>query len=440
MSLRAFLFLLGLAATLLPVSPALAQAAEPERVRIHGSNVLGAQVVPKLVEAWLAEAGYTGTTQRLDGGQRQFHARREDGDVLVEIQTAGSASAFADLARGNAEVGMASRPPTAKELDDAWLAGRLQSPDQEFVVALEGMAILVHPDNPIASLSVAQLRDVFTGRTRDWARLGGRPGTIRLHGRPAGSGLHQMLDQLVLAGAPMSAETTAHASTAAVAQAVAADPKAIAFAPLLAPTPGTRAIPVSDGHRAVEPTRLNAMTEDYPLVRRLNLHGSQQMSALGRSFALYAISPAGQRVVEQTGLLSVAPTIAAALPDADVPGDYARMLTGASRLQTNLRFGNEYTLLDSRGVQDLQRFAEWMALPANRDREVMLMAFTQPETRDPARALFHSHDRVDFVAELLQDAGVAVSRRRGFGGAQPLASGDTERSQFRNERIEIWLR
>ncbi|MBP6626288.1 MAG: substrate-binding domain-containing protein [Arenimonas sp.] len=440
MSARLLTPLLVLLAALPLGQTATAQPAEPERVRVHGSHVLGARLVPQLAEAWLVEAGYSGSKQRRVPGGLEIFASREDGDVVVEIISSGTAAAFAKLARNEAELGMAARAPTAKELDDAWLAGRLRSPDLEFVVALQGLSILVHPDNPVTALSRSQLRDVFSGRVRDWSGLGGRPGPIRLHGRPAASGLTQMLDQLVLAGEPLAPALVTHASTAAVAQAVARDPQAMAFAPLLAPAPGARALAVSDGGVAIAPTRLAAMTEDYPLVRRLNLHGSQQMSALGRSLALFSTSPAGQSIVRQAGYLSVTPAVDAAVPDPAIPGDYAQMLAGAGRLQTTLRFGNEYTLLDSRGVQDLQRIVDFMAEPANRDRELMLMAFTQPESRDPARALFHSHDRVDFVAELLQDAGINVSRRRGFGGAQPLAGGKSEQDQFRNERVEIWVR
>lgn len=419
---------------------AMAQSSEPERVRIHGSNVLGARLVPTLVDAWLEEAGYSDARRRASAGRLEIHASREDGDVVVEIVSNGSAAAFSTLSRAEAEVGMAARAPTAKELDDAWLAGRLRSPDQEFVVALQGLAILVHPDNAIASLSRSQLRDVFSGRIRDWSRLGGRAGPIRIHGRAPGTGLYQLLDQLVLAGQPLAADARAHRSGAAVAAAVMADPLAIAFAPLSASTEGARALAVSDGARAFEPSRLAAMTEDYPLMRRLNLHGAQQMSALGRSFALYATSPAGQAIVGKAGYLPLTPRAEAVEADAQVPGDYAQMLAGAGRLQTSLRFGNEYTLLDSRGVQDLQRIADFMALPDNQGRELMLMAFAQPELRDPARALFHSHDRVDFVAGLLQDAGIQVSRRRGFGGAKALSAGKEERDRFRNERVELWVR
>jgi phosphate transport system substrate-binding protein len=97
-------------------------------------------------------------------------------------------------------------------------------------------------------------------------------------------------------------------------------------------------------------------------------------------------------------------------------------------------------VLDSRGVQDVERLIAWMNEPANRGRELLLMAFADPDAAIPARALFLSQDRVDFVADLLGEAGVQVTRRRGFGGKTVLAQGAGEQARFVNERVELWVR
>lgn len=419
---------------------ALAQEPEPERVRIHGSNVLGHRVMPALARAWLQEAGYGGLrTQRVDG-RFEIHARRDDERVVVQIETPGSAAAFKALIAGEAEIGMSARAPTTKELDDAWLVGRLRSPDQEYVVGLDGLALIVHPDNPIQALSRDQLRQVFSGRVRDWSALGGRGGAISLVGLGADAGGHELLSSLVLAGGRQAATTSVQASSRAVAEAVARNPGAIGYVPVGFEPAGVRALAVSAGGLAVLPTRINVMTEDYPLTRRLHLYGGQLMSALGRSLANFAISPAGQAVVARNGMLALTPRALPAIPAADAPEDYAQMLAGAQRLGTNLRFGKEYTVLDSRGTQDLARVIAYLREPANQGRELMLMAFAAPDAGGPARALFLSQDRVDFVADLLGEAGVQVSRRRGFGSRAALTEGDDERARYVNERVELWVR
>lgn len=414
---------------------------EAERVRIHGSNVLGQTVMPALVHAWLGEAGFTGPRTQRVGDRLEIHANRDGERLVVEIRSPGSAGAFSALINGDAEVGMSARPPTARELDDAWLIGRLQSPDQEFVVGLDGLAVLVHPDNPLQSLSREQLRQIFAGRVRDWSALGGRPGAITVVGRATDTGGHELLSALVLAGGRQAPTTSVQADSAAVAAAVARDPRAIGYVPVAAGDyAGTRALAVSAGGVAIAPNRVNVMTEDYPLTRRLYLYGGQLMSALGRSFANYAISPAGQAVVARSGVLALTPRALGAEPTPGAPEEYVSMLAGAQRLGMNLRFGSEYTVLDSRGVQDLDRLIAWMNEPSNRGRELMLMAFADPDAVIPARALFLSQDRVDFVADLLGDAGVPVTRRRGFGGKTILMKGAGDQARFVNERVELWVR
>lgn len=418
-----------------------ARGSEPELLRIHGSNVLGDELVPALAQAWLRESGFEQAPPRRRAGLVEIDAARGDERLRVQIRSDGSASAFRDLIAGEAEVGMAARPPTTQELEDAWLIGKLRSPDQEFVVALDGLRIVVHPDNPLRALDRAQLKRIFTGQVRDWAQLGGRPGPIVVAGRRPESGTHGLLSQVVLDGGHQASIARTFADNAALLAAVARDPAAIGYLPLAGADPdGVRALAISDGGAALAPSRINALSEDYPLVRRLNFHGAQLMSAYGRSFANFAVSPAGQEVVARRGYLALLPAELDTAPRDGAPAEYSTMLAGAHRLATTLRFGHEYTVLDSRGVQDLDRLAAFMRTPANKDRELMLMSFADAGTGGPASALFLSHDRVDFVADLLRDAGVAITRQRGFGSTDPLRAGAGERTRYVNERIELWVR
>ena len=76
---------------------------------------------------------------------------------------------------------MAARPATPKELDDAWLLGRLDSPEQQYVIALDALAVVVSLGNPVTNISVATLRRIVSGRVRDWQEWGGKPGSIHVH-------------------------------------------------------------------------------------------------------------------------------------------------------------------------------------------------------------------------------------------------------------------
>ncbi|WP_237651178.1 hypothetical protein [Xanthomonas graminis] len=87
-------------------------AQQAERLRVHGSNSVGAQLMPALVESWLHSIGYRQIQRRrVDAMTLEISALRDDAPLVVEIGSAGSAAGFADLVRGDAELAMLARIP-----------------------------------------------------------------------------------------------------------------------------------------------------------------------------------------------------------------------------------------------------------------------------------------------------------------------------------------
>ena len=133
---------------------------------------------------------YTGSVQ-LKGSEtlrplltmcaEDFMARRPHIDVMV--QGGGSGVGIAALLHGMVDVAMASRELTAKEQQYADQQG-LQI--RTFDLALDGIAVVVHPDNPVEALTMEDLRDIFTGVRQSWQNAGGAPYPIDglvAHGR-----------------------------------------------------------------------------------------------------------------------------------------------------------------------------------------------------------------------------------------------------------------
>src|SRR5262245_21791132 len=89
--------------------------------------------------------------------------------VRVDVQTGGSSRGVSDAREGLADIGMASRALKKEESDL-----------KEFRIALDGVCLVVHKDNPVESLSDQQIIDVFTGKTTKWKDVGGndRPITV----------------------------------------------------------------------------------------------------------------------------------------------------------------------------------------------------------------------------------------------------------------------
>lgn len=410
-----------------------APAQEAERLRIHGSATLGERVMPAIVRAWLRDSGYARLTERdAARGVHEISAERDGERVVIEIACNGTAQGFADLVEQNAELAMAAREPTAAEREAAWQLGDLDAPDQAFTVALGGVQFVVDARSPVRALSVAQLRDVYTGRTTRWSALGGADRPIRAVWTGPRTASGELLISAVTGGRPVVA-------TRMAAGAVAHDPDLLRALPLGARVPpGFRALAISHGGTAVRPDRVGVMSEDYPLVRRHTLYGAPLMSALGRSLAMYAVGYRGQRAVESEGALSVMLRPVRKNTDADVlPVDTG--LPGAIRLPLSLRFHVQGidSPFDSRTVRDLDRLQALLQAPALRGRSLVVVAYADRQRGGRLIAAQLANDRADLVSTLLLQRGLRVISARGAGDARPLAGGGDAR--WRNERVELWL-
>lgn len=405
-----------------------------ERLRIHGSDTVGAKLVPTLVEAWLRSIGYQRVHRYQAGPQRLEIGGMRDGEPLVvEIDGNGAAAGMRDLIAGDAELAMLARAPTARERDAGWQLGNLDSADQAFVLALDGLAVVVRDDNPLRDIDLGRLHALLAGR--------GESG-LKAYLPARGTGSREFLDERVLGADAGRVRAAGEGDARTTLAAVAADRNAIGVVNLRVPLPrGLRALAVSDGGQAVAPDRLHVLSEDYPLTRRLALYGGQMMTALGRSFALYTMTTAGQRAVAQAGYLSLDLQPGARLAAHAWP-PYAELVGRAERLPLSLRFNyrNPFSLFDSRSERDLDRLAVFMREPRNRGRSALVVAFSDPlPGANGLISTIASNDRADMVAAQLQRLGVPVQRARGLGAALPLASASAPDARFRNERVEVWL-
>lgn len=420
---------------------ALAQDDDAEHLRIHGSNVLGSSLVPAMVDSWLRDIGYGGIVRRDPSPTRtEIHAIRDGEKLVVEIEKRGTASGLSALVDGNAEISMSARQPDAKEIDAAWQLGDLKSPGQEWVIGLDGLAVLVGPGNSTEQVGVEQLRGLLTGKITDWRALGGRPGPIHAYAMAAGTGTGELTDELVLRGARMAGGTRTYRSYALLVAALRADPAGIGIVALRAPHASLKALAIRSGGVAAKPERLAVSAEDYPLQHRIYLHTGQLITALGRGFAQYAVSPAGQVVVERSQFLSL--NLRPMAPDKleQAPREYLQLIASARRLPMTIRFGTGLDIFDSRSRQDVERLTAFLQRPENASRRVMLIGFANPQPQSPYQSLSLSQERVDYVSSELLALDVKVVSVRGFGGSRNLVDAGQRSARYRNDRVEVWLR
>jgi len=211
-------------------------------------------------------------------------------DVNIHIQGGGSTAGVQAALAGAAQVGMSSRPLTPSERTQ--LEGVL--------VARDGIAIVVHPTNPIANLSLEDLRAVYAGAIRTWSRFGGN-GPITLISREEGSGTRTAFEALVMRRRPLAPFALVQDSTGAVRQMVASDPAAIGYVSFGLVDASVKAIRL-DGHVARE-ADVNAGI--YPLVRPFYflVTPTRRDAPAVTGFIDWVLGPEGRTLARREGLL-----------------------------------------------------------------------------------------------------------------------------------------
>jgi len=139
-------------------------------------------------------------------------------DISIDIQGGGSSSGIKAAQSGTAAIGMSSRDLKGDE-QSLWSAE----------IARDGLAIIVHPDNPVDQLTRAQVQDIYIKAVDNWAQLGGQDGNIHLFTREEGSGTRDAFVSLAMNNADITPKAMVQDSNGAVRQLVGDDPGAIGY-------------------------------------------------------------------------------------------------------------------------------------------------------------------------------------------------------------------
>ena len=226
-------------------------------------------------------------------------------DEFIAVTGGGSGTGFSSLISGICDIAMGSRNIKDKEIALAKQRGVYPF---EIKVALDGLAIVVNPKNPVSNLTIDQLAGIFTGRIINWREVGGEDKKIVILSREVNSGTHVYFKEHVLRkNDPNSQEEFAPSalmlpSSQAIADEVAGNPAAIGYYGM-----GY----ISDKHKAIQvakdkdsefitPTIENVVSGKYPISRPLFFYTNGQPQGLVKKFVDFALSKEGQEIVVKT--------------------------------------------------------------------------------------------------------------------------------------------
>lgn len=238
-------------------------------------------------------AGSTSVQPYVEKWAERFAQSAPDlASLRFDVQAGGSSAGVRAVRDGAAVLGMSSRALTQEE----------QAGVSAIVVARDALAVIVHRTNPLRGLDRTQLRAVFVGQLRYWTDLGVTGGAITVISREEGSGTRSAFEELGLGGAAVTPRALIQDAAGAIRDLVAGDPAAIGFISVGLLDERVRALAI-DG---IWPTAESVNEGGYPLVRPFLfvLHGPVSAAPpYVRSFIEFVLSPPGQALARQEGLL-----------------------------------------------------------------------------------------------------------------------------------------
>ncbi len=401
------------------------------------------KLLPALAEAFATSRGLIYEPVTGD----EFAARILDPETRKDLAELSFQPMAPEAATAAVEAGLA----------DLKLAFRSEDGLSSHTVAMDGLVAIAAPDNPTPEISTVNLARVLSGEVANWAEIGGPDMPIVLHALAPDTDLQQALAAR-LGQTPAAA--IVHPDLAALAEAVAKDPWAIAISGRSAIVPARR-MPLTDSCGfPLLPNTLAIKAGDYPLsLPVMLLAAKRRLPLMTREFLSFLRTPVAGEAVAAAGFIdrsaSRQPMTADGLrlinaiqgAGEDVTLEdlkrLAGIMDGADRLSFTFRFEDGSSTLDAVSQDSLADLAQLIASGQFRDEKLVLAGFSDGSGAAEAN-LALSVERAARVAQELAVVAPDLSPAQmpiveGFGEALPMACDETATGRQLNRRVELWV-
>ena len=379
---------------------------------------------------------------------------------------AGDPTVISDPVTGEALAEMSFQAMAPGPAREAVLSGAAQmvvasvtEPDLgSHAVALDALVPIMAPGNPMPRISTTDLARVLAGEVENWAQVGGPDMPLVLHGLEAGADLQQALS------ARLGRDVTAlvvHATLGELAEAVAADPWAIAVTERAA-LGKARLLALTDSCGfPLLPTRLAVKAQDYPLTMPVFfLTPRHRLPLVAREFLEFLSSPEAQGAIARAGYIDRRaerqPMTADGLRlinaikgagDETTLDDLKRLVAamdGADRLSLTFRFEGGTTTLDATSQNSLTDLAQMLEAGLFKGQALTFAGFSDGSGAAGANVKL-AQSRAEAVLAALQALVPGMPedqlpRIEAFGEALPMACDETGAGRRLNRRVELWAK
>lgn len=269
----------------------------------------------------LASAGFTGelkgsiqikgsdTMVNLAQGWAEVFSKKNPG-VNAAVTGGGSGTGIAALISGTTDIALSSRTMKEKEINKARENG---IEPNEIKIALDGLAVVAHPANPVSKLTIGELSDIFSGKIKNWKEVGGINLPIVILSREVNSGTHVYFKEHVLRkGNERSVEEFSPSallmpSSQAIADEISQNANAIGYYGMGYISLKQKVIAVAKDKNCpyLEPVLANVQDNSYPIARPLLIYTKGQPQGIVKAFLDFVLSEEGQEIVRKTDFVPI---------------------------------------------------------------------------------------------------------------------------------------
>lgn len=222
----------------------------------------------------------------------------------VSVTGGGSGVGISALLEGTADIAQSSRRIKFDEKLKLQGAGKSA---KEVIVAYDALAVVVNPANRVTDLTREQLEGIFTGKITNWKEVGGDDMKIVPYSRESSSGTYEFFKESVLKNKNYMNGIMSMPATGAIVQSIGQTRGGIGYIGLAYLNASVKAVRVSydKGETFTGPSVANAKNKTYPIVRPLYYYYEAKTESRVKPFVDYVLSPAGQKIVQEIGFITV---------------------------------------------------------------------------------------------------------------------------------------
>lgn len=223
--------------------------------------------------------------------------------IEVTVTGGGSGTGIAALLNGTTDLCASSRDMKEEERK---LAKQKGIDPQEFVVARDGLAVVVNPKNPIEELTIQQVGDIYTGKVTSWSAVGGPAEPIIVLSRESSSGTYVFFQEHVLGKQDYTASARLISATSSLVDEAAQTDWAIAYVGLGYVSERIKPLRIKKdaGAPAIVPSEETVKAGTYSIARPLYLYSNGAPAGAIKKFVDFCLGPEGQKIVRESGYVT----------------------------------------------------------------------------------------------------------------------------------------